>query len=108
MGPLIPAILAFAPAPADGQQPSLLVTLAPFILIFVIFYFLLIAPARKKQKRHAEVLEALKPGDKVVTQGGIHGTVVAVSKKLIQIRVADQVKIDVARHAIAGMQEDSE
>ena len=73
--------------------------------IFIVFYFLLIRPQRKQQKKHAEMLSALQPGDKVITQGGIYGTVVGVSDAVVQLRVDSQVKIDVAKHSIAGMQQ---
>ena len=88
-------------APAGG---SALFQFVPLILIFVIFYFLLIAPARRKQRRHAEMLENLKTGDRVITNGGIYGTVVGVSDATVQLRIADQVKIDLAKTAVAGLQ----
>lgn len=97
--------LAAAPASLQQQQPSLLWNLLPILLIFVVFYFLLIAPARKKQKKHAEMLERLKAGDKVVTTGGIRGTVVGVTNEIVQLRIADQVKIEVDKNAIAGLLE---
>ena len=98
-------ILAFAPPPeGGGGSGSFLMSLAPMVLIFAIFYFLLIAPARKKQRLHAEMLGALKAGDKVITNGGMLGTVVGVTDDVVQVRVADQVKIDFARNAIAGLQ----
>jgi len=91
-------------APSDGQQANPLIQLLPLVLIFLIFYFLLIAPARRKQKKHQEMLQELKAGDKVITNGGILGTVVGVSDRIVQLRIADQVKIDVARQAVAGLQ----
>ena len=91
--------------PSDGQQTSMFPQLVLFGLIFAIFYFVLIAPARRKQKKHAELVGSLKPGDKVVTNGGIHGTVVGVSESILQIRIADQVKIEVAKHAIADVRQ---
>jgi preprotein translocase subunit YajC len=97
------AVLAMA-QPAGGEKPNFLVQLAPLILIFVIFYFLLIAPARRKQKKHTEMLGNLKSGDKVVTSGGVYATVVGVTEQVVQLRIADGVKIEVAKHAIAGMQ----
>jgi len=95
-----------AVAPPQGQEggQSLLMTFLPMILIFVVFYFLLIAPARKKQKKHSELLESLKNGDRVITNGGIHGTVVGVTDVVVQVRIAEKIKIDVSRHAIAGLQ----
>lgn len=90
-------------APPQGQSGGL-IQFVPFILVFVVFYFLLIAPARKKQKKHSEMLDSLKNGDKVITNGGIHGTVVGLSDGVIQLRIADQVKIEVSRNAVAAMQ----
>jgi preprotein translocase subunit YajC len=101
---LMNTILAVAPRPAGEGNQSLFWTFLPMILIFVVFYFLLIAPARKKQKKHGEMLENLKTGDKVITNGGIHGTVVGVSEHLIQLRIAEKVKIDVSKQAIAAFQ----
>ena len=77
----------------------------PFLLpVVVAVYFLLIAPARKKQKKHSEMLDGLKNGDRVITNGGIHGTVVGLTDGVIQIRIADQVKIEVSRNAVAALQ----
>ncbi len=78
--------------------------LVPLLLIFVLFYFILIAPMRKKQKALTKMIGELKNGDKVVTNGGIHGTVVGVGEQVIQLRVADQVKIEISRSAVSGMQ----
>jgi preprotein translocase subunit YajC len=97
-------LFAMAP-PGGGQSGSLVTSLVPFILMFVVFYFLLIAPQRKKAKAHTAMLEALKAGDRVVTNGGIYGTVVGVDEQKVQLRVADQVRIEVAKHAIAGLQQ---
>ena len=96
--------LAMVP-PGPGQSGSLLTNLVPFVLMFAIFYFLLIAPQRKKAKAHTAMLQALKAGDRVVTNGGIYGTVVGVDDQKVQLRIADQVKIDIAKHAIAGLSE---
>jgi len=96
-------ILAFS-APGGDKQTGGLWMLVPYLLIFVVFYFILIAPARKKQKKHSEMISNLKPGDRVVTNGGIYGTVVGVGDDLLQLRIADKVKIDVAKNAVAGMQ----
>lgn len=97
-------ILALAPPATDGQQ-SMLVTLFPFVLIFGVFYFLVFAPMRKRQKKHEGMLAQLKAGDRVVTTGGIYGTVVGISDNMIQLRIADQVKVDVAKSAVSGLQQ---
>jgi len=95
--------LAFTP-PADGAAPNPFLQLAPFLVIFAVFYFLVFAPMRKKQKKLTEMLHGLKAGDKVVTNGGIHGVVVGVSDHIVQLRIADHVKIDVSKSAVAGLQ----
>jgi len=96
--------LAAAPPSNGGSQQGMLPSLLLFGLIFLVFYFLIIAPARKKQKAPTEMISSLKNGDRVVTQGGIHGTVVGVSENTVQVRVADNVKLDFARNAVAGLQ----
>jgi len=106
MSPTLFGILALTPPATDGQQPSAWVQFVPFILIFVIFYFLIFAPMRKKQKKHQEMVHSLRAGDRVITNGGIHGTVVGVTDHVIQLRIADQVKIDVAKNAVSAMQAD--
>jgi preprotein translocase subunit YajC len=97
------AILALSGAAPEGQSNSFLL-FVPYILIFLVFYFMLIAPARKKQKRHSEMLQQIKNGDRVITNGGIHATVVGVSEAVVQLRIADQVKIEVSRNAVAALQ----
>jgi preprotein translocase subunit YajC len=85
-------------------QPSGIALFLPLILIMVIFYFLMILPAQRRQKKVSEMLKALKTGDKVITNGGIYGTIVGLEDEAVQLRVAEQVKIKVARSAIAGLQ----
>ncbi|HYL45698.1 MAG TPA: preprotein translocase subunit YajC [Candidatus Limnocylindrales bacterium] len=86
------------------QQPSSLTMLLPLILIMVIFYFLMILPAQRRQKKTNEMLKNLKNGDKVITSGGIYGTIVGLEGEAVQLRIADQVKVKVSRSAIAGLQ----
>ena len=74
------------------------------IAIIGIFYFLMIRPAQTRQKKVAAMLSNLKNGDKVITNGGIHGTVVGLESDAVQLRIAEQVKIKVSRSAIAGLQ----
>ena len=95
---------------AQSQSPKdIFGMLVPLIAFFAIFYFLLILPAQRRQKKAAQMLSALKTGDKVLTNGGIYGTIVGLDEKdgSVQLRIADQVKIKVARSAIAGMQPES-
>ena len=85
-------------------QPGGIALFLPLILIMVIFYFLMILPAQRKQKKVTEMLQALKNGDKVITNAGIYGTIVGLEPDAVQLRVADQVKMKIARSAIAGLQ----
>jgi preprotein translocase subunit YajC len=85
-------------------QPGGIALFLPLILIMVIFYFLMILPAQLRQKKVNEMLGALKNGDKVITNGGIYGTIVGLEGDTVQLRIAEQVKMKVARNAIAGMQ----
>lgn len=79
----------------------------PFLLIFGIFYLLLIMPMRKRQKKHQELLGKLTKGDRVITTGGIFGTVIEAEGDVLTIRIADNVKIQVARSAVAGLAKDA-
>jgi len=85
-------------------QPGGIALFLPLILIMVIFYFLMILPAQRRQKKVNEMLASLKNGDKVITNGGIYGTIVGLEGDTVQLRIAEQVKMKVARSAIAGMQ----
>jgi len=95
------AIAIFMQTPS---QPSGIALFLPLILIMVIFYFLVMFPAQRRQKRVTEMLKNLKNGDKVITNGGIYGTIVGLEGDAIQLRIADQVKIKISRAAIAGLQ----
>jgi preprotein translocase subunit YajC len=79
-----------------------------FVIIFAIFYFVMIAPMRRKQKKLQAMIQELKNGDKVVTNGGIFGSVVEVSETVVKLRIADNVKVTFAKNAIAGLQETQE
>ena len=93
------------PLLAQSQGPSsFLPLLLPWVLVMGIFYVLLIMPQQKRQKKVQEMLSGLKAGDKVITSGGIYGTVVGLEDTAVQLRIAEQVKIKVSRAAIAGMQ----
>ena len=88
------------PGRPAGPQGNFLTALVPFILVFVIFYLLIIMPQRKKQKKHLEMVENLKPGNRIITTGGIYGTVMGVQKDRIELKVAANVKIDITKSAI--------
>jgi preprotein translocase subunit YajC len=96
-GPAGPASSAAKPA---MQQPNMLVTLVPFIAIFAIFYLLIIMPQRKKQKKHMEMVEGLKSGDRIITTAGIFGTVMGVQKDRLEIKIAANVKVEITKGAV--------
>lgn len=77
-------------------------------VIYLIFYFLLIRPQSKKQKQQQEMLNGLRKGDKVITSGGIYGTISKVREEVVVLQVAENVKIEVARSAIATLKERGE
>jgi len=89
---------------AQSQITGAMGGLLPILLIMVIFYVLLIMPAQRRQKKTTQMLAALKNGDKVITSGGVFGTIVGFEDETIQLRIADQVKVKVLRSAIAGPQ----
>ena len=85
----------------SGGFESLLSSLVPFLLIIVIFYFLILRPQQKRQKERAKLLESIKKGDKVITSGGMYGTVEALEDKTLLVKVAENVKIKLDRGAIS-------
>lgn len=100
-------VLAMA-APPGGTggagQGNWMSTLAPLLVIFAIFYFLMIRPQQKQQKKHREMLGALKKGDKVLTRGGVMGTVYGIAENVVTIEVAENVKMKFSRDSIAGVE----
>jgi len=97
-------VLLQAATQAAGQgagKGNMLMSIVPFVLIFVVFYFFLIRPQNKKQKETQKMISALKKGDKVVTIGGIHGVVTNTKEETIVIRVDDNAKIEINRSAVA-------
>ena len=94
--------VAYAMAPGQGgSQAGGFASFVPLVLMFVIFYFLLIRPQQKKAKEHQAMLGELKKGDKVVTSGGIHGTITKVDETDVTMEVADKVRIKVTRSNIS-------
>ncbi len=90
-------------AAPGGQGPAFGDQLFLILIIFGIFYFIVFRPMRKRQRETEQLLTALKNGDRVVTNGGIYGTVVGVADDIVQLRIADHVKIQVAKSAIARL-----
>ncbi len=91
-------------AQAAGSAPQLLSSIVPFALIFVIMWFLLINPQRKKMKQHKAMIEALRRGDQVITAGGLIGKVAKVKDDgEIEVEIADGVKVRVVRSTITNV-----
>lgn len=105
MSPTAPPsmILAF-----QAGEPNLIMSIAPMLIIFGIFYLLLILPMRKRQKATQQMIENLKKGDKVVTTGGLYGEVAALEDAWVLLRIADNVRVRVAKSAIAGLEGESD
>lgn len=72
-------------------------------IMFAIFYFLLIRPQQKKAKQHRELLGALKVGDKVITNGGLHGKITGMKETMVTVEIAPKIRVKVSRGSIAGM-----
>ena len=86
------------------QQPGGLVSFLPLLFILAIFYLIVFLPARRRQKKLQDMIANLKAGDKIVTTGGIYGTVVGFKGDRIQVRVADNVKVEMSRNAVTALQ----
>ena len=92
----------------QGGMGGLLGGLMPFLLIFGVFYFLIILPQRKRQKALSDMVATLKPGDKVVTSGGIYATVKQVKEKSLLVMSADKTLLEISRSSVSGMQGEEE
>ncbi len=96
------ALLALMAAdPSASTSGSMVTTLVTFVLIILIFYFLIIRPQKKRDKEAKAMLDSIKKGDKVVTIGGIHGTVVTVKESTVVIKVDDSARIEFSKSAIS-------
>ena len=94
--------MASGGAAAGSGEGSIITTLLPFILIIGVFYFLVIMPQRKKDQEHKKMLEALKKGDKIITNGGIYGRIVNIRENKVTVEVAKGVEIDILKGAIGN------
>ncbi|PWU07190.1 MAG: preprotein translocase subunit YajC [Verrucomicrobia bacterium] len=94
-------------APAAPASPGISWNLIMLVLLFGAMWFLLIAPQRKKQKQHAQMLQQLTTGDNVITSGGIFGVITNVKDDRFVIKIADNTRIEVLKTAIAGKSEES-
>ena len=96
--------LLVAMASASDGGAAAWVQLIPFVLVLGIFYFIILLPMRRRQKKVDEFLSAIKVGDKVVTSGGIYGSITRVGGDSLQLQIADKVRVEISRNAIVGYQ----
>jgi preprotein translocase subunit YajC len=94
--------LAYAQTGGAGAQSGGFSMLVPLLLMFAVFYFLLIRPQQKKQRKHQDMLKSLKVGDRIITSGGLCGTIVEGGEHFIKLEIADKIRVDVGRGYIAG------
>lgn len=97
------AMAEAAPTAAGGAQAGLLEAIFPFIILFIVFYFLLIRPQSKRAKEHKKMVSALSKGDEVLTQGGIYGKVLEVGETHLELELADNLQVKVQRGAVASL-----
>ena len=96
-------ILALLMAPSQGGQGGgdFMTTILMFAVIIAIFYFMILRPQQKRQKERHKLLESMKKGDKVITAGGLHGSIVGMEDKTLLLQIADNVKVKVERSSIS-------
>jgi preprotein translocase subunit YajC len=91
----------YAQGPAQAGQPSLIASLLPLLILFAIFYFLVILPQQRQAKKHKEMVESLKKGDKIITTGGIIAEVVKNEPDFIKAKISDNVEVKIDKAAVA-------
>jgi len=102
------AILATAEAAQEAAPNNNMFIILQFVALGAIFYFLLIRPQRQRQKQHAALVSAVKTGDKVVLNSGLHGIVANVKETTIIVKVADNVKLEFDKSAVAAVTKSDE
>ena len=102
------ASIAWAQAGGASSGASGLFSLVPFILIFVVFYFLLILPQQRKQKQHKEMITKLKKGDKIISSAGIWGSITRLDKDTVTVQIDDNTKVKMQRENITRLRTDEE
>ncbi len=94
---------AWAQPAGAPAQPDPFLSFLPLILLFVIFYFLLIRPQAKRAKEHKKLVSELKPGDEVVTSGGLAGRIREVGESYVTLEIADGVEVKLQKMAVTGL-----
>ena len=86
-----------------GGTGALIANILPIAAIGLVFYFIVIAPANKQRRQQQEMMSSLKKGDRVLTTGGIYGTIQGVEADVVYLKIAENVKVKVARSAVSGV-----
>ncbi len=109
---LVGEAYAMGPSPQGGAQQGgweqMLGSMAPLIIIFVIFYFLLIRPQKKKAQEYKKLLESLKVGDKIVTAGGVYGVIEKVGINTVIIKIAENTKVKLNKNSVSFIRGETE
>jgi preprotein translocase subunit YajC len=99
---------AMGPSPQPGGGPAaVLVQLVPIVLVLGIFFFLVIRPQQRERRRREQMLAALNKGDRIVTSGGLIGTVVGVTERRVTLKLGDSVRVECLRSAVTGLESDT-
>jgi preprotein translocase subunit YajC len=95
---------AMGPPPSGGGgAASVVIQLVPIALVLVIFFFLVIRPQQRERRRREEMLASLKKGDRVITSGGLIGTVVGLSERKVTLKLGESVRVECLRSAVTGL-----
>ena len=109
---LIDIAHAMGPAPqggaGQGGPASIIGSLVPLVLIFVVFYFLLIRPQQKRAKEHKTMIDNLKKGDKIVTSGGLYGIIESVGSNTVTVKIGENVKVKLGKAYVASLRATSD
>ena len=100
--------MAYAQADVAAAKPTLIETAFPFLVMFAVVFFFVIRPQTKKAKEHTGFVANLKKGDKILTSGGILGTIEGVTEKFVDVRIADDVRIKMLKSQVAGFAKEVE
>ena len=104
MTTLVPRAVSLVAMASPGQNAGGLIQFLPFAIILGIFYFMILLPMKRRQKKVQEFQHALKVGDKIITTSGIYGLITRLNDNSVQVQVADKVRIEIARSAVGGYQ----
>ena len=103
-----PAYAMGGVADGGGGDGNPIAQLLPFVLMFVVLYFLILRPQIKKQKTQQKMIDELEKGDKIVTSGGLHGVITSMKDDIIMVKIAENVRVEMSRAAVSRVREDGD